>query len=132
MEQATDSALSALREFQRRMVDLQFEAEAIQHSLTRPDLLALARRTRELSRRTKGLLDGNTGVLFPHDPPRVTEELYEHVEFARAQISRALAEEHDFETIAQRLYMAVALCSYVIGQVALAVEKLLNEGGPPA
>lgn len=125
MERKSRDAVDALREFQQRMVELHAEVDDIQHVLARPDLVVLAQRTRELIRRTKGLLDGNTAVLFPHDPPRVSEELYDHIEFARAQLNRALRDEHDFEAIQQRLHMATSLCAFVIARVSAAVEKLL-------
>jgi len=124
MEEVIQAADDALQQFQERMDQLKQELWTINRELGRPDLLMLARRTRELLRRTKGLLDGNVPILYANQPDRVPEELYKHIEYAQGHITKALAEEYEFETIEKRLYMATSLAEYVIDGVGEAVKSL--------
>ncbi len=128
MDEVAKAADEAQRQFQERMDQLRQELWTINRELGRPDLLRLARRTRELLRRTKGLLDGNIPILFANQPDRVPEELYKHIEYAQGHITKALAEEYEFETIEKRLYMATSLAEYVIDGVAEAVKTLRDAG----
>jgi hypothetical protein len=128
MEEVIQAADEALQQFQERMEQLKQELWTINRELGRPDLLMLARRTRELLRRTKGLLDGNVPILFANQPDGVPEELYKHIEYAQGHITKALAEEYDFETIEKRLYMATSLAEYVIDGVGEAVKSLNGAG----
>jgi hypothetical protein len=128
MEEVIQAADEALQQFQERMEQLKQELWTINRELGRPDLLMLARRTRELLRRTKGLLDGNVPILFANQPDGVPEELYKHIEYAQGHITKALAEEYDFETIEKRLYMATSLADYVIDGVGEAVKSLNGAG----
>jgi hypothetical protein len=128
MEEVIQAADEALQQFQERMEQLKQELWSINRELGRPDLLMLARRTRELLRRTKGLLDGNVPILFANQPDGVPEELYKHIEYAQGHITKALAEEYDFETIEKRLYMATSLAEYVIDGVGEAVKSLNGAG----
>jgi len=124
MEEVIQAADDALQQFQERMDQLKQELWTINRELGRPDLLMLARRTRELLRRTKGLLDGNVPILYANQSDRVPEELYKHIEYAQGHITKALAEEYEFETIEKRLYMATSLAEYVIDGVGEAVKSL--------
>lgn len=112
--------------FMRRMEQIHDELEAVRHELGRPDLLNLAARTRELLRRTKGLLDGNVNILFGHHP-RAGEELYKHIEWAEGHLNKALAEECDFDAIKKRVYMATTLADYVIAVVDKAVQEMVGK-----
>jgi hypothetical protein len=116
----------ALGTFKERIYQLEQERASINRELGSIDLMALARRTRQLLRATKGLMDGNVTVLFAHQPPRVSEELYKYLEFAEGHVMRALGEEYDFEIIKKRLFMATALGEYVIEGVELAVREVEN------
>ena len=122
----TQAAQEALEQFQERMTLLQQDLDDVNRELGSKDLLALARRTRELLRRTKGLLDGNIPILFANEPPSVPEELYKHIEYAQGHVTAALAEEYDYEVIKKRLHMATSLAEYVIGGVAEATRKLTS------
>ena len=117
-------AQAALQQYRDRILTLHEELNDINRSLSRQDLLALARRTRELLRRTKGLLDGNIPILFHDQPDRVPEELYKHIDYAQGHITRALSEEYEFAVIEKRLYMATALADYVINGVTEAIDRL--------
>jgi hypothetical protein len=88
------------------------------------NLLALARRTQDLLRSSKSLIDGNITVLFADAPARVPEDLYKHIEYAEAHLRAALSVEYEFEVIKQRLFMATALCEYVIEEVSSALTAL--------
>ncbi len=114
----------AMDQFKRRMEGLEDDLRDINRALGAVDLLALAHRTRELLRQTKGLLDGNVNVLFADQPARVAEELYKHVEYAEGHLHHALGEEVDFERIRQRLFMATFLSDFVIRGVQQAVENI--------
>ena len=123
--QGQDDSIS---QFEHRMDYLRGELQAIDKELRQVDLLELARRTRELLRGTKGLLEGNVTALFHNQPARVPEDLYKHIEFAEGHVHKALAEEYDFQAIKHRLSMATSLCDYVIHSVAQAIERLKREG----
>ncbi len=116
-----------MEQFKRRMSDLQDELTDINRTLGAVDLLGLAHRARELLRQTRGLLDGNVNVLFSHQPPRIAENLYNHVEWAEGHLVKALSEEYEFEAIKQRLYMVTFLSGYVIRGVQEAVSHLEHQ-----
>src|SRR5947209_72893 len=97
-----------------RMIQLHEELKSINRELGRQDLLAIARRARELVRSTRGLLEGNVVLLFANQPDRIVEDLYRHLDYASGHVDRALAEEYEFEVIKRRLYMATALVEDVI------------------
>lgn len=124
MAQTQPTAQEALNLYKDRVTELHDELHAINRDLRSQDLIALASRTRELLRRTKGLLDGNIPILFADQPPRVYEELYHHIEYAQGHLTKALAEEYDFDVIKKRLYMATALSEYVVSGVAAAIGRL--------
>lgn len=124
MHDTTHAEDEALQRFQRHIDGLREELQLINRGLGRQDLLGLASRTRELLRKTKGLLDGNVAFLFAGQPDRVPEELYQLIEYGQAQVTRALAEEYEFDAIEKRLYMATALAEYVIAGVTEALSKL--------
>jgi ribosomal protein L10 len=119
-----DTTQDPMEAYKERMQELRLEARSINLELGRPDLFALAQRAQELVRRSKGLLDGNTTILFEGQPDRVAENLYEHVDYARGHIRKALAEEHEFEAIKRHLYMATSLAEYVIDGVEEAVSRI--------
>jgi hypothetical protein len=114
---------TALEEFRGRLQHLDREAHDIHLELRRKDLLALAHRTQELVRLTRGLLEGNISLLFGNEPPRVSQNLKQHVDFAEGHVRKALGEDYDFEVIQQRLYMATALAQYVVQEVARAADE---------
>lgn len=114
----------ALGVFKERMYQLEQERADITRALGSIDIMALARRTRQLLRSAKGLMDGNVTVLFATQPARVSEELYKYLEYAEGHVTKALAEEYDFEVIKRRLYMATALAEYVIEGVQQAVNDV--------
>jgi hypothetical protein len=121
---AQSDSNEALEQFKQRMEELRLELRAINRELGVPDLLLLAHRTRELLRRTRGLLDGNVTVLFAKKPPRVYENLYDHVHYAEGHVVKALAEEYEFEAIKERLFMATALAEYIINGVSEAIRDV--------
>jgi hypothetical protein len=118
---ATDDSIS---QFKQRMEDLEDELRSINRVLGSQDLLAIEARTRELLRRTKGLLDGNINILFHGQPARIYEDLYRHIEWSEGHLNKAFAEEYEFEAIKQRLYMATSLSEYVIKGVHQALERM--------
>jgi hypothetical protein len=124
LNDSESTAQEALQQFRQRMTLLEDELREINMELGSQNLLALVTKTKELLRRTKGLLDGNIPILFAGQPPSVPEELYRHLEYAQAHITKALAEEYEFDTIKKRLYMATALAEFVIGGVAEAIKNL--------
>jgi chromosome segregation ATPase len=124
MTATRDAEDDSLEQFKQRMDELRGELRSINGELGHPDLLTLAFRTRELLRRTKGLLDGNVTILFANQPERVYADLYDHIHFAEGHIKKALSEECEFETIKRRLYMATALSEYVINHVSVAIENV--------
>lgn len=76
--------------------------------------MLLARRTRELTVSTRMLLENNVNVLYAEQPPRVTDTLFAHLDYADVHVAKALSEEYLFEVIKQRLYMAAALADFAI------------------
>jgi hypothetical protein len=122
MEEGTDER-AALEEFRSRLQRLDGEASEIHFELRRKDLLALGHRTQDLVRLTRGLLEGNLALLFGNEPPRISQNLKQHVDFADAHVRKALGEDYDFEVIQQRLYMATALAQYVVQEVTRAVDE---------
>jgi hypothetical protein len=114
----------ATDQFRRRMESLIADMGAINRELGNVNLLTIARRTATLLRHTKSLIDGNVTVLFSDFPERVPEDLYKHIEYAETHIRRALSEEYEFEVIKQRLFMATAICEYVIDGVGDALTHL--------
>ena len=120
----TDHQRVATDQFRRRMESLTSDMEAINRELGNVNLLNIARRTSTLLRHSKALIDGNVTVLFADTPDRVPEDLYKHIEYAEMHIRKALSEEYEFEVIKQRLFMATAICEYVIEGVADALTRL--------
>jgi hypothetical protein len=114
----------ALGTFKERMYQLEKERSAINRELGSLDLMAVARRTRQLLRATKGLMDGNVTVLFANKPDSVSEELYKYLEYAEGHVTQALSQEYEFDVIKKRLFMATALGEYVIAGVDLAVREI--------
>jgi hypothetical protein len=114
----------ATDQFRRRMETLSADMAAINRELGNVNLLSIARRTSTLLRHTKSLIDGNVTVLFADFPDRVPEDLYRHIEYADNHIRKALSEEYEFEAIKQRLFMATAICEYVIEGVSEALSHL--------
>jgi hypothetical protein len=114
----------ATDQFRRRMENLTADMAAINRELGNVNLLSIARRTAALLRHTKSLIDGNVTVLFADFPDRVPEDLYRHIEYADNHIRKALSEEYEFEAIKQRLFMATAICEYVIEGVSEALTHL--------
>jgi hypothetical protein len=130
MDERVDERV-AVEEFRERLLHLDEESNAIHQELRTKDLLALAHRTQELVRLTRGLLEGNMAILFGNQPPRVSQNLKQHVDYADGHVRKALGDDYDFEVIQQRLYMATALAQYVVQEVARAVDEFegrLNEG----
>jgi len=119
-----DNERVATDQFRRRMESLTADMAAINRELGNVNLLTIARRTATLLRHTKSLIDGNVTVLFADFPDRVPEDLYRHIEYAEAHIRKALSEEYEFEVIKQRLFMATAICEYVIDCVGDALTRL--------
>lgn len=119
-----DHARVATDQFRRRMESLTTDMTAINRELGNVNLLSIARRTATLLRHTKALIDGNVTVLFADFPERVHEDLYKHIEYAETHIRKALSEEYEFEAIKQRLFMATAICEYVIDGVGEALTHL--------
>ena len=120
----TDHERVATDQFRHRMEALNADMVAINRELGNVNLLSIARRTATLLRHTKSLIDGNVTVLFADFPDRVPEDLYRHVEYAETHIRKALSEEYEFEAIKQRLFMATAICEYVIEGVREALSHL--------
>lgn len=120
----SDHERVATDQFRRRMDSLTTDLEAINRELGNVNLLTIARRTSTLLRHTKALIDGNVTVLFADTPDRVPEDLYKHIEYAETHIRKALSEEYEFEVIKQRLFMATAICEYVIDGVGEALTRL--------
>lgn len=120
----TDNERVATDQFRRRMESLTADMAAINRELGNVNLLSIARRTATLLRHTKSLIDGNVTVLFSDFPERVPEDLYRHIEYAETHIRKALSEEYEFEAIKQRLFMATAICEYVIEGVSDALSQL--------
>ncbi|HEX8919180.1 MAG TPA: hypothetical protein VF898_11810 [Chloroflexota bacterium] len=114
----------ALLQFQSRMMEIREQLSTVNRGLGSQDLLILAAQTRELIRRTRGLLDGNIQILFHDQPDRVPEELYRHLEFATGHLNKALGDEYEFDIIKKRLYMANSLASYVIRAIEEAIARL--------
>jgi hypothetical protein len=114
----------ATDQFRHRMESLTADLGAINQELGNVNLLSIAGRTATLLRHTKSLIDGNVTVLFADFPERVPEDLYRHIEYADSHIRKALSEEYEFEAIKQRLFMATAICEYVIEGVSEALEHL--------
>ncbi len=110
--------------FRVRLEALTNDMRAINRELGNVNLLSIARRTQDLLRGSKALLDGNIMVLFADAPDRVPEDLYRHIEYAEVHLRKALSEEYEFEAIKQRLFMATAICEYVIEQVGSALITL--------
>ena len=115
---------TAVDEFRVRLEHLDEEASAIYHELRAKDLLALTHRTQEMIRLARGMLEGNIAILFGNEPPRISQNLKQHVDYADGHVRRALGEEYDFEVIQQRLFMATALTQYVVREVSRAVDAL--------
>lgn len=126
--QSVQTPEDSIAAFERRMQTLTQELHLINKELGQVDLLALAHRTEDLVRQTKGLLDANVNILFHNEPERVPEDLHRQLEYARGHIEKALGEEYHFDVIKQRLYMANSLCEYVIHGISAAIERLKREG----
>jgi hypothetical protein len=124
MQQPAPEIDDSISAFRQRMADLEKELHSINRVLGSQDLLTIGWRTRELLRRTKGLLDGNINVLFHGQPARIYEDLYRHIEWAEGHLNKAFSEEYEFEAIKRRLYMATSLSEYVIRGVGQAVDKM--------
>jgi hypothetical protein len=120
----SDHERLATDQFRRRMESLTGDMAAINRELGNVNLLTIARRTATLLRHTKSLIDGNVTVLFADFPDRVPEDLYRHIEYAETHIRKALSEDYEFEVIKQRLFMATAICEYVIDGVGDALTHL--------
>jgi glucose-6-phosphate-specific signal transduction histidine kinase len=73
---------------------------------------------------TRSLLDGNMTVLFGDESAEFRQHLTNWLDAAREQVRRALAEEHDVDTIRQRLTMAVALTDMVVQRMREKMELL--------
>ncbi len=128
----TDHERVATDQFRRRMESLTSDMESINRELGNVNLLNIARRTSALLRNSKALIDGNVTVLFADTPDRVPEDLYKHIEYAELHIRKALSEEYEFEVIKQRLFMATAICEYVIEGVGDALTRLESRLGRPS
>src|SRR5436305_15176780 len=100
------SERDAITQFRERLRGLDEESVSVHEELRRRDLLALGHRTQELVRVTRTILEGNISILFGNEPAQVAQDLKQHVEFAENHVRLALGQEHDFEVIQQRLYMA--------------------------
>jgi hypothetical protein len=126
LTEAEDESRSrvALGMFKERMYQLERERVEINEALGAIDIMEIARRTRQLLRAAKGLMDGNVTVLFANQPASVSEELYKYLEYAEGHVIKALSEEHAFDIIKQRLYMATTLAHYVIEGIQEAVNTL--------
>lgn len=120
----TDHERVATDQFRRRMESLAADMRTINSELGNVHILSIARRTATLLRHTKSLIDGNVTVLFGDLPERVPEDLYRHIEYADSHIRKALSEEYEFEAIKQRLFMATAICEYVMDGVGEALTQL--------
>jgi hypothetical protein len=118
---------NTLSQFKERMEHLEGELRAINTELGEIDLTAISSRTRELLRRTRGLLEGNTTILFEGQPARISEELYRYLEFADGHLNKALQDEYDFEVIKKRLFISTTLAEYVIRQVQAAATHLEDQ-----
>lgn len=114
----------ATDQFRRRIEALSADVTAINRELGNVNLLSIARRTSTMIRNTKALIDGNVTVLFSEYPERVPADLYKHIEYADTHIRKALSEDYEFEVIKQRLFMATAICEYVIDGVTEALTRL--------
>ena len=123
-ETAYDDPHEAMQQFQNRMSEIRDQLAKVNRGLGSQDLLLDAAQTRELIRRTRGLLDGNIQILFHDQPNRVPEELYRHLEFATGHLNKALGDEYEFEVIKKRLYMANSLAEYVIKAIESAIARL--------
>ena len=73
--QSVQTPEDSIAAFERRMQTLTQELHLINKELGQVDLLALAHRTEDLVRQTKGLLDANVNILFHNEP--LTFELWE-------------------------------------------------------
>ena len=114
----------ATDQFRRRIEGLSADVAGINRELGNVNLLSIARRTSAMIRNTKALIDGNVTVLFSDYPDRVPADLYKHIEYADTHIRKALSEDYEFEVIKQRLFMATAICEYVLDGVAEALTHL--------
>ncbi|HCG00897.1 MAG TPA: hypothetical protein DEV93_10190 [Chloroflexi bacterium] len=115
--------------FKERMFQLEQERSSINGDLGAIDIMGLARRTRQLLRNAKNLMDGNVTVLFAAQPARMAEELYKYLEYAEGHVMKALSEEYEFEAIKRRLYMSTTLARYVIEGVQQAVQDIEARAG---
>ena len=118
------TARVATDQFRRRIESLSVDVAGINRELGNVNLLSIARRTSTMIRNTKALIDGNVTVLFSDYPERVPADLYKHIEYADTHIRKALSEDYEFEVIKQRLFMATAICEYVIDGVTEALNHL--------
>jgi hypothetical protein len=124
VEEEDSKSRVAIGIFKERMFQLEQERSSINTALGAIDIMGLARRTRQLLRNAKSLMDGNVTVLFAQQPPRMAEELYKYLEYAEGHVMKALSDEYEFEIIKRRLYMATTLARYVIEGVTEAVSSI--------
>lgn len=121
----------ALESFKTRMQRIHDEVRAIDQSLARRDILALAHRTRDAIRETRGILDKNVEILFAGRPPQFHQDLYDQLDYAEVHVNKALSDEVDFQQMERRLYLATRLAEDVLSYVAGAVGEMEARLGEP-
>jgi hypothetical protein len=114
----------ALDRFKMRVQQIEIEVRAIDQVLARRDILSLAHRTREAIRLTRELLDKNVEILFEGHPLRFHADLYDHLDYAEAHVSKALSDEIDFQAMEKRIYLAIRLSEDVLGHVTGALDDM--------
>jgi hypothetical protein len=117
----------AATRFEQRLTALRSDLSALGGDRLIRDVLLSARRVETSLAETRSLLEGNMTVLFGDETADTRHQLLSWLDHAREQIRRGLAEEHDVDTIRQRLTMAVALTDMVVQRMREKMEELRSK-----
>lgn len=119
-----DTSSEVAARFAQRLRDLDAEMSGLQLELSRKGLIPMAMRVRRIIRGTRVLLDANMAALFPDDTAETRDDLHQLLDAADRQVSLALGEDYEFESIQQRLYMATSQGEYVVKTMVAALNSL--------
>lgn len=122
-----DRESQAATRFEQRLSVLRSDLSALGGDRLIRDVLLSARRVEFALAETRALLEGNMTVLFGDESPEARHQLSNWLDHAREQLRRALSEEHDVDTIRQRLTVAVALTDMVVQRMREKMEDLRSK-----
>lgn len=117
----------ATTRFELRLAALRTELGALGGDRLIRDVLVSAKRAEATLAETRTLLESNLTGLFGDESADARQQLTNWLDHAREQIRRALAEEHDVDTIRQRLTMAVSLTDMVVQRMREKIEELRSK-----